>query len=316
MRASKFAVVAAVMCLGSLNSFAQQAIEGTGAGNGGDGSYGEYQERLKRELGVKRCPTGQTCGAPDLTAWCAQITRVLKREVDRAQLQVQYNRFAYARQIIVGALRAASNSLDLTPALGSPMTKTLVDRGLVLDMALDDAMPDTLRPTLLTKVKFLSDYVHMILRAEAELDRPYYIPYMYRYGRCTVDSCPSEFSFRDFESRYIEYAKRQLEFVATQFTQSVMRDGAPLVTPVGPPRAFLVAAELVTGFVAQDLRDTLYAYSFACVVADLENLSATIRSYNWTGDRTVFPNDMWAVAGVGQELDRLTTQMNSCSGRY
>jgi hypothetical protein len=78
---------------------------GTGTGNGGDGARAAYIEKLKAELNVGRprdlpanTPGSTPIGIndhtnnPDLTSiyeWCARATSMLKREKQRALLQIQ-----------------------------------------------------------------------------------------------------------------------------------------------------------------------------------------------------------------------------------
>jgi len=291
-----------------------QSAEGSGVGNGGNDPLSEYQAGLNRELGVSNC--GANCGTADLDAWCAKITRVLRRELSKAQLQIQYENFIFANQILRTSLIAASDSLNADPNLGGPMTKRLIDRGLVLVQALDNANLGIGRLGLVTKAHFLVNYVQLILDVEKHLDRPLYIPYLYKYGRCHRRECPGEFRFDLFEQRYIEFAQRQLSFLNNEFTHVVFRDGASEVIPLGNPKAFLVLAELVTSFVAEDLTSNLYAYAYACVVQDLQALSDSLRCYNWYGDKTVYPNDRWAINSSSMEIDHLIHQMNSCSNIY
>jgi hypothetical protein len=291
--------VALVMMVG------QGSIAGTGVANGGNSARDQYLEKLKREMSHQG----------DVTAWCNQISSILKRERQRAMLQYQFNRGAEALQILNDALVTAGQSLEVDPEKGGPMTKKLIDRTLMYSQALDQAMVDSSQLSTTTKLNFLFESINFISEIARDLDPPYYIPYRYRYRDCR--DCDHDFDFGAFQRIFIRMASRQLSFVTNQLTENRSGPEGLQTFPLGDPRAFLAIAELATSYVAQDLRDNLHAYANACVIRDLESLSETLTAYNLYHDRSIFPNDRWAVGQSAEEMNRLSAQILNNSGcRY
>lgn len=292
------------ICFLSLS--ATHALAGTGVGNGGDGERTAYIEKMKSEL------MGQSGAVRDISDWCSQVTRVLRREKQRAMLQVQADRLATAKQILKDALVTASESLQTDPNLGTPMTKRMIDRGVIYAIGIDNAISNATRLDLLTQLDFLTGFTDLVIRASEELDIPYYIPYHYRYHRCRT-SCDG-FDFRAFERLYLQYAHAELEFVVDHSVNRDYRGGRTVVTPIGKPEAFLKLAELSSGLLAREIAGTLDAYRNACVVTDLQALHEILRDYNLFGDRSYFPNIRYAVEGTAREIDRILQNFGTSCG--
>jgi hypothetical protein len=280
------------------------AAHGTGVGNGGNSARDVYLANLKRELAVR-----QSNGNPSaaITAWCSQVSSVLLRERQRAMLQYQYEKLDSAEQILIDALVVSAQSLADSPN-PKPMTKKLIDRTLIYSEALDQALPDDKRLSQVTKLNFLFSSVDFIVDVARTLDPPYYIPYQYQYGGCTL-GCPSAFPFSEFEARFVRMASRELSFVVHDLTEAAPQSGSARIFPVGNPHAFLTVAALVTSDVAQDLSENLHAYENACAISDLQIRSAELTAYNLNGDRSIFPNDPWAVSQTAEQMTRLSDRI-------
>jgi hypothetical protein len=290
---------------------ADAAAAGVGVGNGGEGDKSQYIEKLKQELGVLDRPQSETLEISDFYEWCGKVTRMLRRELMRAERQIQFERLALAKQILKDALIVASESFRLDPQAASPITKKLVDRGVIYIDALDEIFWSHQQRDLLTSLLFLTNYVDFIIETEEGLDHPFYIPYI-----CRHQTHPdSHFDFLRFTNRYLEYAKDQLSFLATHFTRIEKRDGEVWVTPVGNPKAFLKLIELGAFFVAQDIANTLEAWKHACLVMDLEVLSEVLRDFNLFNDRSIFPSIKTALYETRTELDRILSELSSFAER-
>lgn len=281
------------------------ARDGIGVGNGGDGDRVAYNTQMKKDL---------TTSDSDIAAvsdWCSRVTRILRREKQRAMIQVQSDRLASAEQILKDALVTASQSLRANPSLGTPMTKRMIDRGVIYASGIENALnkDGSSRLSLLTEIDFMTGFIDLIVRADEELDIPYYIPYQYRYGRCR-ESCDG-FDFRSFERLYLQYAYEELKFVVDHSVNQDYQDGRVVVTPIGRPAAFLKLAELSSGLLAKELADTLEAYRNACVVTDLMSLHDILRDYNLFGDRSYFPTERYAVEGAAQEINRILNNFSN-----
>src|SRR3989344_8787604 len=78
---------------------------GVGVGNGGEGDHAAYIEKLKQELGVlDRRSVRDPLNPDDLYEWCSRVTRLLKRELMRANRQMERDQLLLAKQILKDAL--------------------------------------------------------------------------------------------------------------------------------------------------------------------------------------------------------------------
>ncbi len=292
--------------------------DGTGVGNGSGGGRDQYLASLQNSLGQQNAMTSGS--VDELISWCGRASIALQKGVARAMIQVRSNRQELAVQTLVDTLVKVGQSITVDPMSGGPMTKKLVDRTLKYSQRLDQDLPGNSGASLATKVNFLFNAVNFIIKAEKELDTPYYIPFRYRHhGRypapgCT--SCSSQFDYSRFEMKFIKVAAQQLSFVMKSFTETGIQDGRLQVFPLGEPKAFLAVAEMASGFVAKDLRDNLHAYVNCRAISDLEALQSILIEYNMNQDRSIFPNTRWAVSEVADALNGIQSEIkiysNSC----
>jgi len=273
------------------------ALAGVGTGSGTTDPSDQYIENLKKQMQVEEVGSIQ-----DLYKWCSRVVSVLKRERQKARTQLLYEKFAEAKKILKRAFISASQSFP-DYEMG-PMTKRIVDRGLIYVQAIEDRLGQNggkiSRRDLVTLVYFLSSYVDLIEEVATNLDRPYYIPYYYTHNRCRK-GC-KDFDFRTFSRRYVRYSREQIQYILNEFTQTAPVHGKLRVFPVGDPDAYLKLSELASHYVAKDLSGTLDAYKFSCVISDLKVLSDSLYQYLEQGDRTLYPNDRWAVGDVTYQL--------------
>lgn len=254
---------------------------------------------------LEHAPRAGTPYLPQIAQWCNDITMILGEHLANASMSMQMGDLATAKRILDRALKEASASIQLNPNLREPLTKLLVDRGIALSRALDRSMGNS-QLELMAKVNFLSGFVEFVIQKSAEMDSQYYIPYHYQYGACR-GNCPSDFDFASFQDQFIEYGRDLLQFTYERLT-IVTRNG---VFPSGDPRAFLKVAELVTGYVAQDLSMTLGAYANACVIRDLKRLSWRIAAFN--RGHGGYPSYPLAVAMVRQEMEYAAASLDGSS---
>jgi hypothetical protein len=285
--------------------------EGTGVGNGGGSARDAYLAKMKEELAARHGEVGSD--AESLSQWCSRVSSILLREKRRAMLQYQYGHKAQADQILNDALVSAAQSIRVDSQAGGPMTKKLIDRALMESAALDDSIPGQTGLAIATKLNFLFGAVDFIVDVSRNLDPEYYIPYRYRHHGCYGD-CDSDFDFAGFEAAFARVAARQLTFATETLTESLSNVNDDRVYPLGSPKAFLKVAELTADFVSHDLKQNLHAYAFSCAIHDLEALSDDLSAYNLSGDRTVFPNDPWAVSYSAQAMNRIAAQIADRTG--
>lgn len=254
---------------------------------------------------LNQSPTAGGPYLPQISQWCSDITMILGEHLANASMSMQMGDLATAKRILDRALQEASASIQLNPNMREPLTKILVDRGIALSHALDRSMGNSQRE-LMAKVNFLSGFVEFVIQKSSEMDSQYYIPYYYQYGACG-GHCPADFNFAGFQERFIEYGRDLLQFTYERLT-IVTHNG---VFPSGDPRAFLKVAELVTGYVAQDISMTLGAYANACVIRELKRLSWRIATFN--RGHGGYPNYPLAVAMVRQEMEYAAASLTAGS---
>ena len=288
---------------------------GTGVGNGGDGAHAAYIEKLKRELGVHGVHDRNRT-VDSVSEWCSNVTRILRREQGRSEMQLNHGQFAIAERTLKDALTVASESMDDNPDLGNPMTKRMVDRGVVYADGIETALATgsySETGNLVTEIYFLKGFIDLIVQVERDVDHPYYIPYAYKYRHCNEAECRGEFDFRAFMARYLDYVKSELNFVREYMTHRDFVEGELKITPAGRPEAFLKLAELSSGFLADEISNTLDAYRDACAIVDLQGLSSTLVDFNLYNDRSIYPTFHDALAQVTEELDNISKELNVTS---
>jgi hypothetical protein len=282
---------------------------GGGVGNGGEASRKAYIKKLKDELGELQLR--KSTQTEEITGWSSKVANMLKTEMERAERRIsKQNDLDAAKQIMQDALAVAGDSLELEPELAKPITKTLIDRGLMILIALDDTLDVSKKFDLKTEVNFLFDYMGFIIKKEKELDRDWYIPYRYKYYDRCRDRCEKEFDYDAFERKYIRYAQEQIEFVLDHLAEIKKdRDGEEVPVPVGNAKAFLRVAELVTDFASEDISENLHANNYTCVIDELSALSTELMSYNLFDDRSYFSDDAdavyisyWKMARAAREI--------------
>jgi hypothetical protein len=239
--------------------------------------------------------------------WCSQVSGALTMALASADNAVALNQLDSAKQQLEAALNTADASLAKSQVQVAPVTKQLLDRGVALSQAIDGVTGAGDPLSALTEVSFLDDYLRFVVSTEQELDVPFYLPYVYQYGQCVT--CPGSFDVVSFERQYLAYAQAQLSFVGDHLTEVV--NGA--VYPIGDPRVFLKAAELVSGWVAQDLGQSLFAAQEACTAGQLSTLSTSLAAYNSGTGGTMFMNLPQAVAQTRAQLDGLSDAITSTS---
>lgn len=289
--------------------------EGTGVGNGNITRRNQYIEKLKKELSptvtVQKEAKGQDAL---LSEWCSRVAAILNRELSVAMSLARRDQLELAQETLIDAMVTAAESIDINPNLARPITKTLLDRGLVLSQAIDDAVSNQSRLNLVTKLSFLVEYVTFIVRTTHDVDRPYYIPYMYSFNRCH-GGCPSGFDMKYFERKYLGYARDQVAFIYTHLTEV---GGNGRVFPVGNAKVYLKAAELVSAWVASDISRNLFAHEQACSAEELNVLSQSLFAYNNLNDRRVYANDAEALYLSRQALEAVAYNLGEsvCRSPY
>jgi hypothetical protein len=309
-------VLKKTLCALTLLSTLPALADGTGVG-GGTGSREETLALLREKVGPSLvigapAPVAARANAPaplppelvpSIEQWCDRLGMFMASQLDEAKIQIQFDNPAYAYQILRDALEIGAASIVVPSPYVSPLTKRMIDRGLVIANTLDE-VASTHRSLPATRLMAMVEYFEFMVSTLRDLDRPYFIPYHYRFGRCGA-GCGG-FDYAGFERRYLDYARRQLVFLNRVFTLPPQR-GSDKVLPVGDARVYLALVPVVASQVAMDLAGTLAAYEHACSVMRLEGLADKVRHYNRYGRG--YPNQAWAVGDVHDGLELIAADI-------
>lgn len=296
-------------------NYAQNAndlIPGTGVRGGGPTDrearkaeiLSDFNERFKGQRRIQEKMAKQI----DISDWCNFAAVVLKRELAAANKQIYYNQLDSAFVILQDALTNLSSQIELGDSTG-PMTKALIDRGVILAKAIDETLTDTDGEKMgvravKSKIDFLTRYVEFIIETNENLDQSWYIPYYYHYRHRQPQEC-KEFNFRELEIRYLKFAAKQLRFAYENFTTIVYSDGRYRVYSIGPDKTFFKLAELSAAFVAEDLSNNLYADHFIRQIEELKSLSRSLSKLNTSGiDSTEWVNHAHARSTTREILEQ------------
>ncbi len=218
-----------------------------------------------------------------------------------------------AKKVLRTALTVAARDFPKKPAdLGSPITQKLIHRSLqylgVLEKVFLTDGKYTKREKE-TEFYFLQEYTFMIVSAWRDLDQDYYIPYYHKYHRCHpsyYDCMPEIFRISDFTEKYMDYAKKELNFVLDKFLVESNSAGYHYYkVPVGDEGAVLALAEMSSRNIAGDIASTLWAYRNSFAVQQLMALNQRLSKFRkgnggyknvkraingWGGINSIFQN--------------------------
>lgn len=292
------------------------AFAGTGVGNGDVTARNEYIRKLKAQLQPSpRIQAGDLGDANQLSQWCSRVAAILRRERRVAMNLIAEGKLDSAEETLLDAMTTAAQSIEIDPDSAKPITKSLLDRGLVIAQTLDEMVTNGERINAVSKLNFLVDYLDLTLRITLEVDEPLFVPYIYRFHRCHHGCDDGRFDMKMFERQYLGYAREQLEFTYEKLTE-IRGDG--MVLPVGNARVYLKVAELVSAWVRDDVEQNLFADRHACSIDELDVLAQNLYDYNESHSRRVYRNDMAALYLSRQALEWVAADLaeQSCHFHY
>lgn len=226
---------------------------------------------------------------------CSSAVSVLRRSLRMAQFQ--NGNFSAIRRILVSGLASALKEI---PTSENPLTKSALQRGLVLDSQFVNGCRNVsgqvqkaqcLDLELRTSVFFLDKFYNYILTSVYPLDENYWIPYHRDYyprchGRYSRECMPSDF-YNNFYVAYKDSARDLLNFYIGN-NQSGMPDALAMDVYE------LHVAENIFTWSAQDLNGDIFRREFACAIDDLQSASQDLAAFN-AGSTMIFRNSRQAV---------------------
>lgn len=292
-----------------MTTTAALANDGTSVGNGGIGARDAYLENLRKTMGppldISRNPKDLDTAQwiPGIKKWCGNAIGIIDSALNEVRGYLVHGdkeEYAAAEQMMEDSLLMAAQSLVVDPKQGGPMTKRLVDRGLIISQAMDFAIPHPEENDQVSKLRFLVNFGDFIVKTESFLDREWYIPYQYERR----DLRTSEW-LDQFQRKYVLYAYKQLVFSMKYFLDIQERwEYGTLyrkVTSIGSEKIFLNIAELMTAFVASDLENSIFSNMFGYSIHRLQRLSSMLAQHN-LGQGRRFGSDQAAIQYAFDEM--------------
>ncbi len=286
------------------------SLIGTGAGNGGNGPRQSDNTTTVAQLQPEETQNNQQDNkAVDyevysdlgpLYYWGNNSIHELRSALHSARLQIIKGFYNKAGQVLIDALSNTSKSFPKkTVDHGSPLTKKLIDRGILYARNIKTAFQEGgfTKTEIHTETYFLEGYVQMIINAWEEIDQDYYIPYYHSYERrCSPHYYCEDFSYIDFHRKYIEYVIKEIEFVLNNFTEeSHIVYRGPMILPIGDVRAVLLISEIMSIKVSKDILETLWPYKYGYIAFRLQELHKNLKDFNRKNNRLVYPDAVAAL---------------------
>ncbi len=187
------------------------AARGTGVGNDMD----PYISQLRRRWSAGQVQTSSPMQS--VLAWCNSIGMELKKAKAVAMANSRDQNYQQAYVVLFDTLDFLSRTMVVTMGNNGPLTKQIIDRGILLAHDLNQILSRSKRGHLIAKLNFMFEYIDLIVDVQKNFDNNYYIPFAYRHDKCrdrygSVRSCPNNFNIKKMEKEYLRLAKKQLKF--------------------------------------------------------------------------------------------------------
>jgi len=239
-------------------------------------------------------------GYDSLIEWCNDSLLILDQAEGEAKRVYSMGRVKDAKNILLGGLRSAS---AMAPGFGrrGPITMKAIQRVTQIAHVVDQSISNDQLGDRTSAVFIFRGYA-FIRDVSQNLDIPYYLPYYY-------NRCGRDFDIEQFERAFVQIAADQLGMAVDSL---VLNGGS---APLGTPRAVLKAMEVAAAASAMDLRNSLWATSFACEIQQLSGLSMKLASFN-SGNRTIYQSEPEAFYATTAEAKYLVSMIHSGLGCY
>jgi hypothetical protein len=186
-----------------------------------------------------------------------------------------------ALSLFADGLQLASQSAQQVQTVSQTFTLRYVERGLTLSQILgvDYLLTGQVMSSSSTNalVSFFDWYLTFTIKMGDELDRSLQIPYVSARG-CRGASCRQipRVSTSGLEEQSVDLSISALRNLSNKFVR-VLPDRTNMYSTIGVP-TYLRALSYLLGEVAEDLRYSLYAESYVCQAARMDQLAQQIQS--------------------------------------
>ncbi len=216
---------------------------------------------------------GGTVVYEHLIAWCDQASGILRdASVEGRESWGLRGDATEALTLFKGGLTGAATTATVPQPQSQTFTLRYVRRGLALSQILgvDDILDGNVIAdrAATSLVNFFDWYLGFTAGLADRLDRPLYVPYATRHHRTDV---------QQMEARTVGLSVASLRELDGRFVRT-LADRSNMYTNIPVP-TYLRALGYMLGQVAGDLRDSLFAESYACQANRMDQLAEQIQRY-------------------------------------
>lgn len=237
--------------------------------------------------------------------WCCSSAVTLEEYLSLSKLKLNSTGSYYqANKILVNGMIAGLKSNNKS---AHTFTFKALERGLQIASFLGVGKPYNCRKANWRFNNILKKYYKFVLKhVSRDLDLNGYVPYL---------EAQSNLNIREFESRFVKYASSQLIWMNDNLTTGRIISGEGEIAPVGDASDYLLVAQLMSIFTAEDLINSLWNKRFTCAIEKLINLHDIILRYDPKGNHEMseheYEDDRIAVNMVSYKLEEIIKKISS-----
>ena len=245
-------------------------------------------DRLLRAYNHRSSAMARSPGEYDVRSWCDSSVRDLQRALLAFEMQVSAGHNVRGFNILKSALESLLQSTQ--PVANKPLVQLAAESALVVAAKLELAGLSG-DPAALNTLEHL---VRSTVTEAYQVDRDYYITYIYRYGH-RPEAVEGGF-IENMQRAAMGFAARQIDAALSSAT-----DYEGEYRPKGNARAFLTVAEVIANNTAYDLESNIFSNEIPCTISQISDLGADLKAFN-RGSRATFPSVVVAVDEAGHGL--------------
>lgn len=246
-----------------------------------------------------------------LMSWCSQASGILiDARTQASEAWGMRGDAVEALSLYVDGLRLALESAAPEQSAGQTFTLRYVQRGLTLSQILGvdylihgQAVAGRSTNALVT---FFEWYLQFTSSVGEQLDRPLYVPYISSRGCRNGCGQVPRVSTMGLESKTVDLSISALRTLDAQFVRT-LPDRSNLYSTIGVPN-YLRALSFLLVEVSKDLEDSLFAESYVCQAARMNQLSAQIQRY--LNSRSGSAQDAIKLNGFSVTLRNILSNLN------
>ncbi len=252
---------------------------------------------------------GGNSGSEYLASWCRGQLSLLRSYQSRSQAKLEND----SRNINL-ANKILTDGIIIALEKGGAASETFLHKSLVRGLAISNHLGGSLGGTSEKQAQVanfvLNKYYDFMLEVVAKnLDLNGHLPYLGAFA----NTPEQELRKTNYEFRFVEYAKNQLDWILNNLVKEVNMNGKRVIVPVGNADSVLKVALTLSSGTADDLEESLWGYRFSCAISDLKLLNEMLSKYV-QGNKEIYENERDALTSVTQEIARISNDINLRKG--